>query len=70
MSSANDFLFDPADHRHAVVTLDDNGGILQIAAWFLMVVMILSAFLRLIIRFTTTHVPGLDDAVLVVAMVS
>ncbi|KYG42592.1 hypothetical protein M433DRAFT_55115, partial [Acidomyces richmondensis BFW] len=51
------------------VTFDNQGAILQIAAWFLMVVMILATFLRLTIRFTTRQVPGLDDTILIVAMV-
>jgi hypothetical protein len=56
--------------RHATVTPDGHGAILQIATWFLMVLMILSIFLRLTIRLTTTHTPGIDDAVVFVAMVS
>lgn len=56
--------------RHATVTPDDHGAILQIVAWFLMVLMILSIFLRLTIRLTTTHIPGTDDATVFVAMVS
>ena len=35
-----------------------------------MVVMILTTGLRLLIRFTTTHVPGSDDAVVILATVS
>lgn len=46
---------------HGTVTPDDHGAILQVVAWVLMVVMILSISLRLTIRFTTTHIPGLDD---------
>jgi len=56
--------------RHAVVTPDDNGAVLQIAAWFLMVTMILATFLRLCIRFMTAHIPGRDDAAILLAMVS
>jgi hypothetical protein len=56
--------------RHATVTPDDHGAILQIATWLLMVLMILSIVLRLTIRLTTTHIPGIDDAVVFVAMVS
>lgn len=56
--------------RHATVIPDDHGTILQIVAWFLMVLMILSIFLRVTIRLTTTHIPGTDDAVVLVAMVS
>jgi hypothetical protein len=56
--------------RHATVTPDDHGAILQIVTWLLMVLMILSIFLRLTIRLTTTHITGIDDAVVFVAMVS
>lgn len=56
--------------RHAEITLDNQGAILQIAAWFLMVVMILATILRLTIRFATRQVPGLDDTFLTIAMVS
>ena len=69
MSSAGPQSY-PEGPRHGVVTSDDHGAVLNVVAWFLMVVMILSTFLRLLIRFTTTHVPGLDDIVLAVAMVS
>ena len=70
---ANDFSFlhmVSEGPRHATVTPDDHGAILQIVAWFLMVLMILSIFLRLTIRLTTTHIPGTDDTVVFVAMVS
>lgn len=60
----------PEGPRHATVTPDDNGAILQVVAWFLMVLMILATFLRLLIRFTTTHIPGVDDVVLFAATVS
>lgn len=56
--------------RHGQVTPDNHGDILLVVAWFLMVVMILATSLRLIIRFTTAHIPGLDDVVVVLAMVS
>lgn len=59
----------PEGPRHAVITADSQGAVLQIAAWFLMVVMILSVLLRLFIRFTTAHLPGTDDAVLCLAAV-
>ena len=57
-------------HRHAVVTDNDHGPILQIAMWFLMVTMILITLLRLAIRYADTRRLGLDDAVFVLAMVN
>jgi hypothetical protein len=56
--------------KHATVTPDDHDTILQIVAWFLMVLMNLSIFLRLTIRLTAMHIPGTDDAMVLVAMVS
>jgi hypothetical protein len=56
--------------RHGLVTPDKNGDILLVISWFFMVVMILATCLRLLIRSTTTHVPGLDDAVVSLATVS
>jgi hypothetical protein len=56
-------------HRHARVTADDHGAELQIAAWILMVSMILMVILRLAVRFAATRSQGLDDAICVVAMV-
>lgn len=56
--------------RHAAVTADDHGAILQIVAWFMMVSMILMVALRLAIRFTATRLAGWDDTFVVIAMVS
>jgi hypothetical protein len=56
--------------RHATVTPDDHGAVLQIAAWFLLVVMILATIPRLTIRSTTNHIPRLDDVLVSLAMVS
>jgi hypothetical protein len=56
--------------RHGQVTPNDHGAILQIAAWFLMVTMILATFLRLSLRLSTAHIPGRDDAAVLLAMVS
>lgn len=67
MSSVEAFL---GGQRHAVVTNDDHGPILQIAIWFLMVAMILMTLLRLAIRFAASRDLGLDDAICVLAMVS
>ena len=50
--------------RHAIITPDDNGPIVEIVAWFLLVLMVSATGLRLSIRFTTAHVAGRDDAVL------
>jgi hypothetical protein len=67
MSSVEAFL---GGQRHAVVTDDDHGPILQIVMWFLMVAMILMTLLRLAIRFAAARDFGLDDAICVLAMVS
>ena len=56
--------------RHAVVTEDDHGAVLQIVAWFSMVTMILATLLRLAIRFMTVQKPGMDDLMVSLAMVS
>lgn len=56
--------------RHATITADDHGAILQIVAWFMMVSMILMVSLRLAIRFTAIRVAGWDDTFVVIAMVS
>ncbi|KAF2770779.1 hypothetical protein EJ03DRAFT_350074 [Teratosphaeria nubilosa] len=56
--------------RHAVVTPEDHGAVLSIAAWFLMVTMILTASLRFSVRFLTSHIPGWDDAALLMALIS
>ena len=50
--------------RHAIITPDDNGPIVEIVAWVLLVLMVSATGLRLSIRFTTAHVAGRDDAVL------
>lgn len=55
--------------RHAVVTSDDHGAVLQIVAWLAMVLVILAAFLRLTIRFTNIRRPAVDDTFIVLAMV-
>ncbi|KAK2859913.1 hypothetical protein FQN49_004581 [Arthroderma sp. PD_2] len=55
--------------RHAVVTPDDHGPIIQIVTWFIMVVMILATILRLSIRYLTSHIPGTDDAIVVGSMI-
>jgi hypothetical protein len=60
----------PTGPRHATITDANHGPILSIATWFLMVAMILAVTLRLVIRFTTAHVPGRDDAICFAAMVS
>ncbi|KAK2737891.1 hypothetical protein FQN57_007342 [Myotisia sp. PD_48] len=53
--------------RH-VVTPDDHGPILQVVSWFMMVVMILATWLKLTIRLTTSHVAGIDDAIVTISM--
>ena len=56
--------------RHAEVTPFDHGALIQIPAWFFMVVAILVTFLKLAVRFKATRNPGLDDAVCFFAMVN
>ncbi|KAM5489299.1 hypothetical protein MaudMau93_003548 [Microsporum audouinii] len=58
----------PDGVRHTVVTPDDHGPIIQIVAWFAMVVMILATTLRLSVRYLTSHIPGIDDAIVVGSM--
>ena len=63
---------DSEGFRHATITTNDHGGLIQIVAWYLMIVMILATVLKLAIRFKPPlkRNPGIDDAVYVVAMVS
>ena len=55
--------------RFARVTDDDHGALIAIAAWFLMVAMILSVIVRLMVRIIITRAPGLEDATVFGAMV-
>jgi hypothetical protein len=55
--------------RHAQVTPFEHGALIQIPAWFLMVVMISVTFLKLAVRFKATRNPGLDDAICFFGMV-
>ena len=57
-------------HRHATVTINDHGAILEIVACFLTVVIVLATSLRLSLRIFTRHVAGLDDALVLLATVS
>lgn len=54
--------------RHAVITSDDVGPVITIITLIFMVIMILAVMLRLLVRFTASHVPGLDDAVVSIAL--
>ena len=56
--------------RHAVVTPDDNGAVLQIVTYFLIVVAILATLLRLFLRVNVAHGAGLDDSLACLATVS
>lgn len=56
--------------RHAIVTPDDNGPILQIASYFLIVAAILATLLRLFLRVNIAQAAGLDDGLACLAMVS
>ncbi|KYG42582.1 hypothetical protein M433DRAFT_26790 [Acidomyces richmondensis BFW] len=53
--------------RHAVVTANNCGAVLEIVAWFLMVVMILATALKLVIRLIARQ-PGVDDVLVTIAM--
>lgn len=59
----------PEGPRNAAVTPDDHGAILQISAWFLMVLMILSILVRLTIRVIVTKNRGIDDVIALISMV-
>lgn len=56
--------------RHAVVTPDDNGAVLQIVTYFLIVVAILATLLRLFLRVKVAHAAGVDDGLACLAMVN
>ena len=56
--------------RHAVVTPDDNGAVLQIVTYFLIVVAALATLLRLFLRVSVAHAAGLDDGLACLALVS
>lgn len=60
----------PERPRKARITPDDHGPILEIVALFFMVTMVLSFLVRLMIRWTTGHIFGKDDAFALGAMVS
>ncbi|RMZ84500.1 hypothetical protein DV737_g1088, partial [Chaetothyriales sp. CBS 132003] len=64
MSSVEAFL---GGQRHAVITDDDHGAVLQIVTWILMVAMILMMMLRLAVRITVVREVGLDDAICILA---
>jgi hypothetical protein len=56
--------------RHAIVTSENHGALIQIASWFVMVAVVLMTGLRLATRFKTARNPGIDDMICVAAMVS
>ena len=55
-------------HRNAVVTADNHGPVLEIIVWFLMVVMICAALLKLAVRSIARGL-GLDDLLVSVGLV-
>jgi hypothetical protein len=55
--------------RHAVVTADDHGPVLEIAMWFLLVTVILTTLLRLAIKYSDTRRLNCDDFVFILAAV-
>lgn len=56
-------------HRHQVISDSDHGAIIDIIAWYTMVVMILAVCLRLLVR-QVKNVVGVDDILCIPAMVS
>lgn len=56
--------------RHAVVTSDDNGAVLQIVTYFLIVVVAMATLLRLFLRVNVAHAAGPDDGLACLALVS
>jgi hypothetical protein len=56
--------------RHAVITTKDFGPVISIISWLFMVTMILAVVLRILVRFTTSLVPGADDAVVLLALLA
>ncbi|KAF2112038.1 hypothetical protein BDV96DRAFT_665054 [Lophiotrema nucula] len=55
--------------RHAAITADDRGALLAMTTWFLGCTLVLCVATRLIVRFTTNHLPGIDDVLVVAAAV-
>ncbi|KAF2471004.1 uncharacterized protein BDR25DRAFT_368735 [Lindgomyces ingoldianus] len=53
--------------RHAAITSDDHGALLTMTAWFLSCTLVLFTTARLTVRFTTQHMPGTDDVLIVIA---
>ena len=56
-------------HRHQTISDSDHGPIVDIIAWYTMVVMVLAVCLRLLVR-NVKNVMGVDDLLCVPAMVS
>lgn len=54
--------------RHGAITSEDVGPIISIITLLFMVTMILAVLLRILVRFTTSLVPGADDAVILLAL--
>lgn len=65
--SANDYVEGP---RHGIITDDNVGPIISIITMLSMVIMILAVVLRLLVRFTTSLIPGADDAVILLALLT
>ena len=60
----------PEGPRHAVITPDNHGALIQITSWVVMIALVLTTGLRLAVTFKNTPNPGIGDALCVVAMVS
>lgn len=56
--------------RHAVITNENVGPVISILTLLFMVAMVLAVILRILVRFTTSLVPGTDDAVILLALLT
>lgn len=66
-SSATDYVEGP---RHGIITDDNVGPIISIITLLFMVTMVLAVILRILVRFTTSLVPGADDGVILLALLT
>lgn len=54
--------------RHGAISSDNVGAVISIITLLFMVTMILAVLLRILVRFTTSLVPGADDVVVLLAL--
>jgi hypothetical protein len=57
------------DLAQVTITADNQGPLLAIATWFLMVTMILAVIFRVAIRLINTSAPGIEDTTISLALV-